>query len=95
MDYVSESLHVSTGLPHYVSTLPAGACPHLDLQLDWDNGGVEIDLSQIAHHMLDWELKLSTHLGLTEVDVHDITRSISDLELQRCVWCLFLCDSDL
>ena len=26
----------------------------------------------IAHHMLDWEEKLRSHLGLTEVDVHDI-----------------------
>ena len=25
-----------------------------------------------AHHMLDWEEKLRSHLGLTEVDVHDI-----------------------
>ena len=68
-----------------MSTLPASAHPHLALQLDWGYVGVEKDLCHIAHHMLDWEVKLSTHLELTEVDVHDITRGISDLELQRCV----------
>ena len=69
-----------------METLPASARPHLELQLDWGHGGVEIDLCEIAHVMLDWEVKLSTHLGLTEVDVHDITRGISNLELQRCVY---------
>ena len=74
----------------YVWTLPASARPHLELQLDWGHGGVETDLCEIAHVMLDWEVKLSTHLGLTEVDVHDITRGImliGNLELQRCVQC--------
>ena len=55
-----------------MSTLPASACPHLELQLDWGHGCVEIDLCEIAHHMLDWEEKLSTHLGLTLVDIHEI-----------------------
>ena len=70
-----------------METLPANARPHLELQLDWGRGGVETDLCEIAHVMLDWEVKLSTHLGLTEVDVHDITRGISILELLRCVQC--------
>ena len=86
-----------TEVYRYVATLPASARPHLELQLDWGHGGVETDLCEIAHVMLDWEVKLSTHLGLTEVDltevgltevdVHDITRGISNLELQRCVQC--------
>ena len=76
-----------TEVYHYVWTLPASARPHLELQLDWGHGGVETDLCEIAHVMLDWEVKLSTHLGLTEVDVYDITRGISNLELQRCVQC--------
>ena len=73
-----------------MATLPASARPHLERQLDWGHGGVETDLCEIAHVMLDWEVKLSTHLGLTEVDVHDITRGImliGNLELQRCVQC--------
>ena len=49
-----------------METLPASARPHLELKLDW------VDLCEIAHHMLDWEERLCTHLGLTEVDVHDI-----------------------
>ena len=75
------------GIPYYVATLPASARPHLELQLDWGHGGVETDLCEIAHVMLNWEVKLSSPLGLTDVDVHDITRGISNLELQRCVQC--------
>ena len=51
----------------YVSSLPPHVRPHLEVQLDWDK-----DIDVIAHHMLDWEEKLRSHLGLTEVDVHDI-----------------------
>jgi hypothetical protein len=40
--------------------------------LDWDHEGVDRDLIAIAHHMLYWEETLCPHLGLTEVDVHDI-----------------------
>ena len=47
--------------PAYASSLPASALPHLEQQLDWN------DLIEIAHHMLDWEEKLCTHLGLTAV----------------------------
>lgn len=61
----------------YVSSLLACAHPHLKLQLDWG------DLIQVAHHMLGWEEKLSTQLCLTDVDIHDITKGISNLELQR------------
>ena len=58
---VSKS-HVCTGhFPAYASSLPASALPHLEQQLDWN------DLIEIAHHMLDWEEKLCTHLGLTAV----------------------------
>ena len=48
------------------------ACPLLEQQLDWDNEGVDKDLIEIAYHMLNWEEKLCSHLGLTEVDRHDI-----------------------
>ena len=70
-----------------METLPASARPHLVQQLDWDHRGFEKDLNEIAHVMLDWEVKLRAHLGLTEVDVHDIMRDISNLELQRCGQC--------
>ena len=56
----------------YVWTIPPSIRPHLERHLDWGHGGVETDLCEIAHHMLDWEERLCTHLGLTEVDVHDI-----------------------
>ena len=52
-------------------SLPASARPLLEQLLDWDNE-TEKDLIEIAHHMLDWEEKLCSCLGLTEVDVHDI-----------------------
>ncbi len=66
----------------YVSSLPLNARHHLDLELDLGNGGVDMDLSIIADHMIMWEEKLSTLLGLTEVDIHDI-KSIPSPVLQR------------
>ncbi len=65
-------LHVGFDFPAYVSSLPAGARPHLELQLDWGHEGVDFDLNEIADVMLGWEGKLSAHLGLTDVDIHDI-----------------------
>ena len=62
----------------HASSLPASALPHLEQQLDWN------DLIEIAHHMLDWEEKLCTHLGLTAVDIHDIkAKHQNNPELQR------------
>ncbi len=55
-----------------MSTLPESVHPHLEMQLDWDHEGVDSDLNEIAHVMLDWEGRLSAHLGLTDVDIHDI-----------------------
>ena len=66
-----------------MSSLPACARPHLELQLDSDNNGVETDLHEIADHMIRWEEKLSAPLGLTERDVHDITEGIRSIALQR------------
>ena len=62
----------SHDLSSYVWSLPASARPLLEQQLDWDHEGVDKDLTEIAHHMLDWEEKFCSHLGLTGVDVHDI-----------------------
>ena len=65
---------ISTGpnLQEYLSTLPAGARPHLERPVEWE------DIVDIAHHMLNWEERLCTHLGLTQVDVHDIKDSNKD-----------------
>ena len=50
-------------------------------RLDWDS-----NLNKIAHHMLKWEEKLCSPLGLTEIDVHDIKEIHPNKpELQRYV----------
>ena len=68
----------------YVSSLPPPARLHLELQLDSDHNGVEIDLHQIAEHMLKWEEKLSAHLGLTPADIDNIKeRNPFKPELQK------------
>ena len=54
----------------YVSSLPANARPHLELQLDFGHGGVEKDLYVIASHMLEWE-DISAPLSLTPRDISD------------------------
>ena len=69
---VSLILPPITDLSSYVSSLPASARPHLELQLDWGHEGVDKDLSEIADHMLHWDGKLSTFLKLTATNVHDI-----------------------
>ena len=67
----------------YVSSLPAYARSHLELQLDWGHDGVERDLYAVAYHMIKWEEILAAPLGLTEIDIHDITESIYNPVLQR------------
>jgi hypothetical protein len=53
--------------------------------LDWDND-CERDLIAIADHMINWEVKLRYHLGLTNVNVHDIKEKYDKKpELQRYV----------
>ncbi len=70
--------HIERDFQSYVSSLPASAHPYLERELDWGHGGVETDLSTIADHMLNWEEKLSTQLGLTPVDIHDIKETYRD-----------------
>ena len=68
----------------YMSSLPPNARPHLELQLDHDHEGVDEDLCKIAKYMLGWDEQLSTHLKLTEVDIHDIKAKYkSQPSLQR------------
>ena len=69
-----------------MSSLPPGIRLLLEKQLDWDSEGVGKDLHAIAHHMLDWEVKLSSHLNLTDIDVSDIKEEfLRKPELQRSV----------
>ena len=58
--------------PDDMSSLHATISPHLEKRIDWDHEGVDRDLNEIADHMLDWEEKLSAHLKLTAMDIHDI-----------------------
>ena len=75
---------MSTDLSCYVSSLPAGARPHLELLLDQDNDGVDKDLTEIADLMLECEERFATHLGLTAIDVSNIKHKCRDsLPLQR------------
>lgn len=55
-----------------MSSLLANARPHLEQVLDCSEDGVEKDLIEIAHYMLDWEELLISHLKLTDVDRSDI-----------------------
>ena len=55
-----------------MSSLSSCVHPLLEKLLDWDHGGVDVNLNEIADHMLDWEDRLSAHLGLTRIDVKDI-----------------------
>ena len=64
----------------YVSSLPESVLPHLDEQLDWDHGNVDIDLNHIADVMTDWEKKLSAPLGFTRVEIGDLKRSHRDVD---------------
>ena len=66
-----------------MNSLPLGARPHLEYLLDRGNEGVETDLCEIAEQMINWEVELSTYLGLTAIDIHDITKGIDDVKLQR------------
>ena len=56
----------------YVSQLPVNAHSYLSKQLDWEHGGVDKDLNEIANHLLHWEEKISVQLGLTGTDIYDI-----------------------
>jgi hypothetical protein len=67
-----------------VASLPPAVQGHLQQRLDWDNGGVDKDLSEIADYMLNWDGILSVPLGLTERDIHDIKKIHHDSpSLQR------------
>ena len=68
----------------YLSFLSPYVHTFLEKQLDWDHGGVDVNLNEIADHMLDWEDRLSAHLGLTHIDISDIKKiHLYQPQLQR------------
>ena len=52
----------------YLEAYKITSSPHLENTLDWDNGGLEKDLVEIANHLTEWEVKLVIPLGLTYTD---------------------------
>ncbi len=67
-----------------MASIPDSHSHHLDQFLDWDNEGVDKDLTEIASHMINWEEVLAVHLKLTRNDISDIKEKNSQKpELQR------------
>ena len=58
--------------------MPSDAHPYLDKQLDWDNGGVDKDLNEMAREMVEWEERLSTHLEMKHSEIQDIKATSKD-----------------
>ncbi len=72
------------GYAIYVSKLDPSVRQYLKRKLDWNTGGVDRDLSEIAGHIPDWEAKLAAKMGLNNVAIHDIIAQNSKSEaLQR------------
>ena len=61
-----------------MSSLPATAEEYLDKELDWDQGDVDRDLSEIATSMIEWEERLAPLLDLTDVEIHDVKKDRSE-----------------
>ncbi len=57
----------------HLSSIPASNRYKLSKKLDFENGNLDVHLEKIADSMINWEEKLATPLGLSEVDVHTIT----------------------
>ena len=69
--------------PFYVSSLPSSARPYLVRELDWDHEGMDRDLNEISYYLVDWEVKLTTHLELTAIDIAHIKYVYQRPILQR------------
>ena len=67
----------------FESSLSCSARYHLDKQLDWDNEGVDKDLYKIAENMSNWEERLACHLGLSRIDICDITEEYHSRQRRR------------
>jgi len=70
----------------YIACIPDDNKGMLDKQLDFDRGGVDLHLGEIAHNMVDWET-LAPRLGLTDVEISDIKQNNNTnltRHLQRC-----------
>ena len=65
-------------------TLPLCVRPYLERRLDWDHGGVEKDLSEIAKHLDNWK-EVAPHLELDPINISDIEKiHHCEPSLQRC-----------
>ena len=86
MELIFSLLHAELEVQSHLSKHHLSDCPHLNERLDYDNGGVDSDLIEIASKIPEWEEKLVVQLKLTSVQVSDIkARYPGNPELQRYV----------
>ena len=79
------SIYADREVQLYLSIFEISSSCHLKEELDWNSGGVDSDLIEIANEITDWEEKLVARLELTPVHVSDIKkRNPSNPTLQRC-----------
>ena len=64
--------HYAGSYESYVARLDPSRHPYLKKKLDWNSGGVDKDLSEIANEMKAWDQILDIKLGLTPVQISDI-----------------------
>ena len=83
MILATEFSFLGSSYPLYLSSLSDAAQLYLDKVLDWDQGGVDTHLNEIAYAMIDWETKLSSLLKLTDVQIHDLKAENSNPVLLR------------
>ena len=68
----------------YLASYNLTSSLHLVKIIDWNNGGVEKDLIEIAKHLTEWEEKLVSPLGITHTEKNDINGKYPNKpELQR------------
>lgn len=60
-----------------MSNLPGVALPYLEMQIS------EVDLSEIAEYIPEWEWQLAPRLNLTEVGIRDIKAMYQSPLMQR------------
>ena len=66
----------------YASCVPEGNRYKLDKEVDFEHGGVQIDLMQIADFLLNWELAAPS-LGLSPIEISDVQSNDRNAAMQR------------
>ena len=66
----------------YVARVPQENRYKLQQELDFESGGVDLHLKQIAELLVDWEL-LAPNLGLTDGDVAEIKSDNATAALKK------------